>query len=204
MNGAATLLRVVFWLALILWIGALISGGVAATAVFAILPDLGVQVERFDQYPTDEHGRLAAGIIMEPVFTGIDVAQVALGAIVLIAFIAELVMTKRRRWSTSNVLRALALAVAAGTLAWRMTQIMPEMNRELVAYRTAAEAGDVTGAETHRVVFDEAHPMAARFMEATLISLLIVAGASAARKNPAEPEQTDTLEPPQLLNRRPA
>ena len=194
--------RIVFWLTLVLWVGALMSGGVAAASVFSILPSLGVELDGYSQFPVDEHGRIAAGMIMEPVFTGIDVAQFVLAAIVIIAFVIELSLTSSRRWRTSNVLRVLALLIAAGTLVWRAAMIMPAMNQDLRAYRAAAEAGDTAEATSRRLEFDEAHPVAQRFMEATLVSLLVTAGATAAGVVPAVRRREESeLEEPALLRR---
>src|SRR6185503_19649747 len=73
----AAIAAVTYWLALTTWISVLVSAGVAAAAVFSVLPRMGVTIERFAGFDHAEHGRIAAGKLMEPIFTFVDIAQAA-------------------------------------------------------------------------------------------------------------------------------
>ncbi len=200
---------VVYWLALVIWVSVLISAGVAAMSAFTVLPEesLGLTLERFAAYEPD-HGRIAAGKVLEPIFTFVDVVQVASGSVVLLMLILMFTLFGReygQSWKRpANLARMLAILLAAGLFLVRAITITPEMNRDLQAYWQAAEAGEVERAAALRESFDSLHRRARPLFDGSLLALLVAVGASAVATLPRRfgaPGQSSKLDPPALLNR---
>ncbi len=202
MHPAARAGTVLYWLALVAWIGGLIAAAVAAPSVFGALGDLPLTLESFEAYPHDEHGRLAAGMVMERVFWIVDLIQLAAAPVVVVTLAIQLVAAGSRLRSPSNVVRTICIGAAALLLAYRVAALAPSMNRKLRAYWEAAEAGEVEAAAVHRDRFNEDHPTAIAVFGACLILLLVAAAASAAAGGPQAPPASE-LEPPDLLRGRP-
>ena len=191
-----TMLRasnIVFWLALTFWIAALVSSGVAAYAVFGELPGMSISLARFDAAPAGEHGMIAAGHVMQKAFRATDFMQYFAAPLTMLAMVIGMALLRERGRRTSNVLRILCIAIAAGILAYRAIDLTPRMDRELHAYWAAAEAGAVQEAQAHRAAFTALHPLARTLMTASLLILLTAAGASAIALGPG---RRDTVEPP--------
>ena len=171
--------NIIFWLALSLWIAALVSGGIAAYAVFGELPTMSMHLPRYHATPPAEHGMIAAGHVMQTVFRVTDILQAIAAPLAILAMIIDVALLRdRRRWS-SNLLRILCLAIAGAVLAYRAIDLTPRMDRELHAYWAAAEVGDVEAAKAHRAAFTALHPRARMLMSTSLLMLLAAAGASA-------------------------
>jgi hypothetical protein len=192
--------------ALTFWVGLLIAAGVAATGAFATLPDLGISLRGFEGFATGnpaDHGRLAAGKMLEAVFSGIDFAQVPLAVIAIAAFAMQLILSGDSWRRPSHIVRLTSMLVAAGLLAVHVSFVAPPMNRELRAYWAAAEAGNSAAAIAHRTVFDEYHPRAERVLQINLLLLFTAVGAAGVscvvRKAPLE---RSDLETPLLARRR--
>jgi len=206
MNGWFKLNNAVYWLALALWASALVSAGVAASFTFATLPDLGVTIHEFAAYQPDDpeaHGRLAAGMVLEKVFTAVDFAQVALAPLAVLTLVLQFVVFRMRVRRLSSVIRASCIGIAIVLAGYHIFLQAPTMNRELRAYWDAARAGDVTVAEEHRAAFEEFHPRAEFIIQANLVLLLVALGASAVaftpqNAAPSEQEASSELEPPLL------
>jgi hypothetical protein len=202
---ARTLCNTIYWLALTVWIAILVAAGVAAASTFAILPDLGVSLAPFAAYPEAEHGRIAAGHVMEPVFAFVDVVQFGAAPVVLLMVLLQHLVFRVPSRRVLAGLRVVAIAGAAALLAYRALALAPEMNRDLRIYWEAAEAGDVVRAEEHRARFDAAHPTASRLISSTLGLLVIALLASPATLAPvrgAEPDRP-RLQEPDLARSRP-
>lgn len=189
-RAIATACNTIYWLALTLWVSVLVAAGTAAATTFTVLPPTELVIPRFHDYPGEEHGRIAAGMVMEPIFTFVDIVQFATAALVLIAVALQWLVFKHGRRSLLNVLRVGAIIVAAGLLAYRAAAVTPDMNRDLRAYWDAAEAGDVETAEAHRASFDADHQGASNLFSATLALLIVGVLASPAaldgRARPAD------------------
>jgi hypothetical protein len=199
---------VAYWMALSLWTSAIIAAGVCAAFVFGTLPGLSVTLAEYSAFHVEgdaqAHGRLAAGMILERVFTAVDFAQLALGAITAAALIVQIVACGASIRRLSNLIRATAIAAAIVIASMHIFFQAPAMNRELRAYWSAAREGDVASAEAHRLRFDEFHPRAEFALRANLVLLLTAIAASAVALSsspmvvypePARP----ALEPPALL-----
>lgn len=198
---------VVYWLALVMWVGSLMAVGVTAVTTFTILPDaeLGLTLERFDAFNHDEHGRIAAGLVNEPAFTFTDVVQVAAACVVLLMLILQVALFGQRWRRAANLIRSGCILIAAALLVIRMMMITPDMNRELRAYWSAAEAGNHDTAMAHREAFDRHHKIARPMFDATLLLLLVGVAASATatigRDESADERNTSSLEQPTLSRR---
>jgi hypothetical protein len=195
------LCNIVYWLALTVWVAVIVAAGVAATATFTTLPDpdLGLTLQRFTDFDPAQHGRIAAGMVMEPVFTFVDLVQVAAALFVVVMLVLQLALFKVPLWSLSNMLRVACIAVAIALFAWRAFTMTPQMNADLRAYWRAAEAGQVETAMQHREAFDARHGAASATFRWSLVTLVLAVGASAVSLGPRpQPVQSSKLERPKL------
>jgi len=194
---ARPLCNTVYWFALTTWIAVIVAAGVAAGFTFTVLPALGLTIESYSALPASEHGQLAAGKVMEPLFAFVDIVQIAMAFVVVLAVVVQVWPLRYALRRVLNAIRVVAILVAVGLLAYRAITLTPEMNRELRAYWSAAEAGDVEKAQTHREAFTIRHPRASDLFSATLatlvVALLVSPAALAApprtRPEPAPPHQ---------------
>ncbi len=180
MTGWLRLFSVVYWTGLVFWIGGLLSGGIAAPAVFGTLPEMSVVLAEYSDFPQDQHGRLAAGKVMEPLFALAALIQFGGAAMVLFSLIGQGLVLQRRMISAGHLVRSAAVLVAGSVMVFQAMLITPEMNRDLRSYWAAAEAGDVDAAMVHRDRFEIRHPTAERLHATTFGLLLIAVTASAA------------------------
>lgn len=211
MRSMAPFCHAIYWLALTIWVGVLISAGVAATSTFTVLPDpeLGVHLEKFSQFeaPHGTHGRIAAGHVMEPIFTFVDLAQVVASAVVLVTVLMQLTIFRqhaRRSAALWNIARVLCIGGALTLFTYRVLAVSPDMNRDLRAYWSAAQAGDVETADRHYAAFTANHPRASRLLNSTLLLLLASVAASAVALGPQPVREDDNksgLETPKLLKK---
>jgi hypothetical protein len=202
MQAALKLCHVVYWLALIIWTSALVSAAVAAMNVFSTLPDMAIELERYRSFPIEEHGRLAAGHVMDGVFFLVDVMQFVAVPLVLLALLAQLFVFRMRWTRPANVIRALCLIVAAAAFAFHAGVLAPRMNRNLREFWSAAEAGEIQTAREHRALFHADHQLADPILRLNLVLLLVAVGASAAAMTPASPQPSHQLEQPRLAQPR--
>ncbi len=205
------IVNALFWLGLIVWIGVILSAGIAAMNTFPTLQSLDMTLHEYEQFRPERsdgvsvHGRLAAGMVLEGVFFLINMVQMAAVPLVIIALFMQnwLMPGAWRAWS--NRLRAAAILVAAILFAWHAFIQFPRMNRELRAYWTNAEAGFIERAEQHQRAFEDDHPVAENILQINLWLLLFAAGATAYALTPGIHEKktaSSGLESPALLSRR--
>jgi hypothetical protein len=208
MSSLAKWINALYWLALTVWISVLISAGVAAMSAFTALPDpeLGLQLDRFAAHDADRHGQIAAGKVMEPIFTFVDVMQLAAGSIVLLMLVVQLTVLRMSWRRPSNLVRTVCIALAMGLFLFRAATITPGMNKDLRMYWQAAEAGDADTARAAQQSFDAAHQRARPLFDAALLLLLVGVGASAAAFTNGHVRQSDScnvhLEQPDLLKHK--
>jgi hypothetical protein len=184
MMNAARVNNALFWIGLIGWIAVLVSGALAAAHVFPTLKSEAMVLERFQAYPSQTHGLLAAGLIMEGLFTTVNLTQLALAPLVLATFAAQVCFFGMAWRRAGTWIRGLTLVAAAATLAWQALLLAPEMNRHLRRYWESAERGDLEAARLHQEAFDAGHPTAERLQGACLLLLITAAAASAAVMTP--------------------
>ncbi len=178
MSGGAKVCNTVYWLALTIWVSVLVAAAIAAATTFTVLPNLGLTLDAFSALPAADHGRIAAGKVMEPIFTLVDVVQAGAAAVVLLTVVVQWLAFRCSLRRFANVVRVAAITIAAGLFAWRAATLSPAMNRELRGYWSAAEAGEVAQAAGHRAAFDGMHPRASDLFSATLGLLVIAVVAS--------------------------
>lgn len=178
MSGRA-LLSMATWWSMALWLSAMVAAGVAAAGVFAVLPGLNPTLPEFSAMDPAVHGRLASGLITEPIFTATDAAQVVLSCIVLLCIVLHWVVGAGAHRPIARIGWTMASLLAMACLWSRIFLIMPGMNADLQAYRAAARNGNVDLATKAYDAFNSMHPTASTLMEAGTILALIAIGALA-------------------------
>lgn len=172
-------------LSLAAWMSAIVATGAAATAVFTTLPRSEVIVPAFAAHVDAtagtsedrfrEHGRIAGGMVMDPVFRWSDRAQAGVAVLALATFFIQ-VTAFRQRWPLPrrplNVLRLVCLLGAATLLAVQLGLLGPRMEQALHGWWDAARVGD-SRADSLRTSFDVDHVLANRLY--TLRLWLVVA-----------------------------
>src|SRR5262245_5965556 len=114
MSVALRLVNGVYWLALTAWTAALVTAGIAAMNTFTRLPKMNIELRDYASLPTSEHGRLAAGMVMEGVFATVDRIQVVAAVLAVISLILQLAMTRPSWKSMHNLVRCACIMIAAG------------------------------------------------------------------------------------------
>ena len=163
-----SLLSITTWGSMAMWIAAVVAAGVAAAGVFAVLPGLEPTLPHYPGLDTAAHGRLAAGLITEPIFTATDMAQVVLSLLVVGCIAAHWL---KRIGSGRRIARwiwTLACLLAVTCFWSRLVWLMPKLNHSLHQYRDAARSGDSDRAVTAFKAFEALHPTASTLMELTL------------------------------------
>jgi hypothetical protein len=165
----------VYWISLMMWVACLVSAAVAAMGVFGTLPDLGMIIERYRPALGDdpaEHGRLAGGMVMEPVFAATDWIQAAAAALVIVLLVVQFVFFHCSLKSPSHFVRTLCIAGAGALLALHLFNVAPRMNRALRYYWQAIERNDQAAMTQYRDTFNADHFNADRLIRARLFLLL--------------------------------
>jgi hypothetical protein len=195
------LFHLVHWLALTAWVSVLVAAAVAATGTFSILPHLDLTVDGYALTAPADHGRLAAGKVMDPIFSAVDLVQMIAAPLAILTLLIQFVAMKVPWRSAANITRTIVLVLAAGLLAGRAVLVTPEMNSNLRAFWSASEQGDTAAAEVHRQAFDAGHAVASPLYQATLLLLVIAVGATALA-TPPRPADRSAAPLPELLSRR--
>jgi hypothetical protein len=200
MSAASKLVNAIYWLALTVWVSVLISAGVAAMSAFTALPDeeLGLRLEQFAAYDASRHGQIAAGKVMEPIFTFVDLMQLVAGGLVIITLLAQMTLFGMSWRRPANLIRAVCILLAIGLFLFRAVAITPGMNQDLRAYWQHAQAGEVEPARARQQSFEAAHRRARPLFDASLLVLLIGVGASAAAFTAVDPSRASDREPVNL------
>ena len=209
MQSLFKLCNAVYWLALAVWLSVLITAGVSAVAVFTTLGEMDVSLEAYAAFEPDEsdvpnaHAHLAAGHVLESVFTLVDFVQFAVIPLMLITLVAQFTVFQQKIRRPANLIRAGCIVIAAGLFAFHALAQTPQMNRDLKAYWDAAKDGDVTTALEHRAAFNRRHPAAEAVLQSTLLLVVLATFASAVAMTPALPQRrTNELQTPHLARKR--
>ncbi len=188
---------VIYWLSLALWLGALVAGGIAAINVFGRLPALDMTLDRFAAYPVDEHGRIAAGLVMSGVFFTADVVQFAVVPLALVTAVLQVTVLGLPVAKPSNLIRLGCVVVGAGLFAYYAMAVAPPLNANLLQFYEAAEAGNLELSARHAGTLGGYHDTAELILQGNLLLVLTAIGASAVAMAPAPAKPR--LDPPQLL-----
>ena len=209
MQSLFKLCNAVYWLALAVWLSVLVTAGVSAVAVFTTLGEMDVSLSAFAAFEPDEsvvpnaHAHLAAGHVLEPVFTLVDFVQFAVIPLMLITLIAQFTVFQQKIRRPANLIRTGCIVIATGLFAFHALGTAPQMNRDLNAYWDAAKDGDVTAALQHREAFNRRHPMAEAVLTSNLLLVVLATFASAMALTPALPQRrTSEMQTPHLARKR--
>ncbi len=184
-----TPITIITWLATTLWFAAIAAAGAAAAGVFAILPDLEPILPEYGSLDPALHGRLASGLITEPIFTATDIAQIVMSVIVMICVLAFWLLRLAAGRPLSRIAWSVACTGAAACLWIRIILVMPGMNADLQRYRLAAKEGDAERASMAYDAFNAMHPTASSLMEISAILLLAAIATLAACCTPARTDK---------------
>ena len=209
MQSLFKLCNAVYWLALAVWLSVLVTAGVSAVAVFTTLGEMDVSLSAFAAFEPDEsvvpnaHAHLAAGHVLEPVFTLVDFVQFAVIPLMLFTLIAQFTVFKQKIRRPANLIRTGCIVIATGLFAFHALGTAPQMNRDLKAYWDAAKDGDLTAALQHRAAFNRRHPTAEAVLQSNLLLVLLATFASAMAMTPALPQRrTSEMQTPHLARKR--
>jgi hypothetical protein len=179
MRMLTRLADVVFWLGLILWVSALVTAGVSAAMSFPTMREFEVLVPRFSAYDESQHWAIAAGVLMERIFTFTDMVQLVAAALVLVGLAVGYSPGGRRFRQRMEMLRIVCVLSASLLLTYRVVLLAPQMNASLQRYWHAAEHGHAELAAKHRTEFQDKHPVASRIYGIMLVLLLGAAAGTA-------------------------
>jgi hypothetical protein len=182
---------VVHVVALAVWLGCVVTAGLAAAITFPTMRSLRPALPDYPGY-TGDHWMLAAGKVAARIFAATDAASI--GAATLAALSAGVLLgggrVPWRRWAARAWV--VALLAAVGVLAYQITVLRPRMDANLVEYWRAAEAGENVAAEASREAFSAEHPTASNLMGAMAgLALLSLVLAMVAGERPAERRRPD-------------
>lgn len=148
------------------WLGALVTVGVAAAIAFPTMKKLNPTLADFGA--VGDHWSIAAGSVFQPMFIGMLIF--ATGAGILASVIAVMgirgLTGLRRKLLITLVL--LATLSAAGTLF-----VARGMRANWLTFIEAAKAGDTTAAATARAAFDKDHPLSSSLLKGQAVVLLL-------------------------------
>tara|TARA_B100001059_G_scaffold1560_1_gene1322 strand:- start:30229 stop:30768 length:540 start_codon:yes stop_codon:yes gene_type:complete len=153
------------------WLILVATTGISAATAFTVIPKLMPVIPEFQAYDSAQHGRLLAGLTVEPIFRLTDLAQWVLApaslllVLVLNALINPPVLL---RW-----ISMIAIVIAIAIVVCRWTIIDPPMNRHLDAYREAARTGHLETAVAQLQSFNAWHRIAEPLWGSTGLVLLI-------------------------------
>ncbi len=203
MNSTRPIVSAVFWVTLAIWFAIVLAAGLAAANTFTVLGDVPLFVDGYDSVPKEDHGRLAAGMVMEPFFAIVDAVQLFAAPLCLVAFVVHWATGTGHRRPIARWIALLGLAVAVGSFGYRAAALAPDMNRNLVEYRTAAREGDIDTMDARLAAFDADHHTADALYQVTFFALFGTIIAAAVLAAPVRERKPNELETPRLAEMRP-
>jgi hypothetical protein len=190
----------VYWLSLAVWLAALVAAGLSAVHTFGKLPGIPLVLEPFAAYPVEEHGRIAAGLVMTDIFVTVDFIQFVAIPLAVIMLALQLTVFRLPAGRPSNAIRAGCLVLAAGLFSWYAVAVAPPLNGNLRTYWDAARIGDLETAALHRDLVGAYHSTARLVLQLNLALVLGAVTASAIALGPS-PSRPRGLPEPELLKR---
>jgi hypothetical protein len=167
---------------------------------FGKLPGTPLVLEPFAAYPVEEHGTIAAGLVMADIFVTVDFIQFMAVPLAVIMLALQLTVFRLPAGRPSNVVRVGCLVLAAGLFCWYAMAVAPPLNGNLRAYWDAARVGDLETAALHRDLVGAYHSTARLVLQLNLALVLGAVTASAIALGPG-PSRPRGLPEPQLLKR---
>lgn len=171
MRTGRKIAETIHFIALGVWLGAIVTTGMAAAMLFPTVRDLSPSAPKFAEY-TGEHWRIVAGHIGAGLFLNADVVQFVC-AFVAIFTAGVSVILMGRHWRTIGTGgRMVLLSCALTAFSYGFFIHTPQMNAHLVAYWQAAEAGDIETAAAEQQAFAAMHPTSTTILGLTAFSVL--------------------------------
>lgn len=178
MRSWRAFLETVNFVALALWLGAIVFSGVVAARVFVVMRELDPRLNAYAGY-TGEHWKLAGGKVANGVFAVTDIAQFLCALIAGLCF-ASLVATRSvspRRISTW--LRGVGLSVGMACAMGLLLVVGPRLNAALEGYWTAAREGKNDEALRLQALAGQIHPTTTLLMGVGAFAVLMALIAAA-------------------------
>jgi len=203
MRSGRKLAETVHCLALGVWLGAIVTTGMAAAMLFPTVRELTPVTPKFEAYE-GEHWRIVAGHVGAGLFLNADVVQFVC-AFVAIFTAGVSVILMGRQWRTVGTgLRMVLLSCALTAFSYGFFIHTPRMNAHLAAYWRAAEAGDNAVATAEQQAFAALHPTSTTVLGLTAlcVAAALVVGVYSAlgaeTTRPIREPSSGGLETPQL------
>jgi len=179
---------IAFWLALFLWFSLALVGGMSAMAIFPAARELPLSMEGYEAFIAREPvlGRqLVAGYLVERVFEFAQAPRAIFAAVATAALALGIVLASRD--SAPEPLRRLritALVCAIAALGVSFVAIVgfrvADRKYRVMAYEVTRDGKWLAEALFMKAEVDRAHAFASRVMTAEVVSILALAGLSAA------------------------
>jgi hypothetical protein len=185
----------VYWLSLAMWLAALVASGLSAAHTFGKLPGTPLVLEAYAAYPAEEHGRIAAGLVMADLFVTVDLVQFMAIPLAVIMLALQLTVFGQPVRRPSNVIRLGCLVLGACLFAYYAVAVAPELNGSLRAYWDAARAGDLENAALHRHLAGAYHSTARLVLQVNLVLVVLALAASALALGPGPTRDRGRPEP---------
>lgn len=176
-----TLIHVLSWLVLSLWLAAIVSPGVAAMSAFTQLPAEGASIAVYEPFFGDDRagmGRLVAGYVTDPIFTATDAVQWLLAPVALVLTLIEWRPFRITR-GVGQIIRTIAVAGALALVVLHNGSMAPRMAENLSTYRVAAAMNQPESANQALAAFDRDHRLAESLYGVRMLLVLVAIGASA-------------------------
>lgn len=171
MRTGRKIAETIHFVALGVWLGTIVTTGMAAAMLFPTVRDLSPSAPKFAEY-TGEHWRIVAGHIGARLFLNADVVQFVC-AFVAIFSAGVSVILMGRHWRTIGTGgRMVLLSCALTAFSYGFFIHTPQMNAHLVAYWQAAEAGDIEAATAQQGAFAAMHPTSTTILGLTAFCVL--------------------------------
>lgn len=173
-----------YWLALTIWIAAILAPAAAGMAVFRVLPQLNGTFPEFTAVATANQAALAGGHIVNPLFIFSNVVQIVCAAIAIFALGIEQLYWRPAHHSRADYVRIPTLLMATILILVEICILGPIAREHLYAYWDAVQSNSMDIANQAKTAFDALHPVGTTLYAVTFGLLLITVVASAVAYTP--------------------
>ncbi len=175
----------IYWLALTIWIAALVAPAASGVAVFTVLPELNGTFAEFGSATVSTQAHIAGGHIVTPLFIGSDIVQLISAVLVLFTLGLEQFYWRPAHRSRAEYVRIPCLLAATVLILVEICVLGPMARSHLYTYWDAVRTGPLEVATKAKAAFDLFHPISTTLYAATFGILLIAVIASAVRYSPS-------------------
>ncbi len=187
--GATAVCESVHVLALAVWLGALMTGGISAALLFPAMRELDPRLPGFEGFG-GEHWKLGAGRVQAGVFLFTDLVQLGAAGVAFLTIGLRLIGAgvERAARRAATVVRTVGVGAAVVMLTVNLMLLTPRMTPHLKAYWTLAAEGRTEEALAEAEEFASLHPAASRVLGGTAVAVIVALGAAAwsLARRPAE------------------